>query len=139
MRLHSWIDKLLKRTPRSALGKGGHRRAAPRRQHSVKLWLETLEDRLAPANIVVLNNHDAGAGSLRQAIMDSAAGGSISFASSLAGAIITLTKVSGPLGIFRNLTINGLGADQLTVSGGAVTAAFLIPNATVAINGLQTT
>ena len=34
------------------------------------LKLETLNDRIAPATFTVLNNNDAGTGSLRQAILD---------------------------------------------------------------------
>ncbi len=63
------------------------------------------------------NDGDLSAGdvSLREAILFSSAAGTINFSSSLAGGTITLTQ--GELAINKDLTINGLGADNLTVSG----------------------
>src|SRR6266851_3188672 len=53
MTVHSWIQQLLNRTLRSAAGKRGHRRPEQRRKRSAKIWLEALEDRLAPATLIV--------------------------------------------------------------------------------------
>jgi RTX calcium-binding nonapeptide repeat (4 copies) len=77
--------------------------------------------------------------SLREAIASSSAGGSIDFAPSLTGGTITLTQ--GQLVVDKALTINGLGADKLTVSGNNAARVFRIDDAQssvsqVAISGL---
>ena len=84
---------------------------------------------------LVTNTNDAGPGSLRQAVIDDAAGDQpVVFASGLAKKTITLT--SGPILISHNLTINGLGADQLTVSGGGAVQDFVVTSGSVTISGL---
>jgi hypothetical protein len=60
----------------------------------------------------VTNLDDAGPGSLRQALIDTPAGGTVDFEPGLAGTII----LNGPLGIHQDLTITGPGADVVTVS-----------------------
>lgn len=96
------------------------------------------------ATYTVVNNSDSGAGSLRQAILE--ANGSVDndtivFDSSLAGQTITLT--SGEIQILGgngSLTINGLGADRLRISGNNQSRVFFIQvNTTVAINGITVT
>ena len=69
------------------------------------------------------SNADSGAGSLRQAIADACADGTITFDASLAGQTITLT--SAQLTIDKNLTIDG-GADNITVSGGNTVRVFSV-------------
>jgi hypothetical protein len=78
------------------------------------------------ATLVVATTADSGAGSLRQAIADAAAGDTIIFDPALAGQAITLT--SGQLQISKDLTISGPGAEQLAVrrSDAAGTPAFRI-------------
>lgn len=69
------------------------------------------------ATFTVTNLNDSGPDSLRQAILDTnvaASDDAIVFSSSLSG---TITLTSGQLGITGNLTINGPGADTLTISG----------------------
>jgi hypothetical protein len=84
---------------------------------------------------VVTNTNDSGPGSLRQAVIDNVAGDEpIQFAAALAGKTITLT--SGPIAIGHNLTITGLGADKLTVSGGGAVQDFVVSAGTVTISGL---
>ena len=61
------------------------------------------------ATFTVTNINDTGAGSLRQAIATAASGDTINFDASLNGQTITLT--SGELGINKNLTITGPGAN----------------------------
>src|SRR5262245_42102815 len=78
------------------------------------LSLATRQARAA-STIHVTTTADSGAGSLRQAIVDAAAGDTIDFNLSYPA---TITLTSEPLSIDKNLTINGPGADQLTVSGG---------------------
>ena len=88
----------------------------------------------------VTNTNDSGAGSLRDAIANVCAGGTINFDPALNGQTITLT--SGELLIDKNLTIQGPGADQLTVmrSTAGSTPDFrifaIIPGQTVGISGL---
>ena len=65
------------------------------------------------ATFVVTNTNDSGPGSLRDTIAGAADGDTIQFDAALNGQTITLT--SGDLVIERNLTIDGPGADQLTV------------------------
>ena len=66
---------------------------------------------------------DSGAGSLRSAIADTAAGGTVTFAPGLAGGTIVL---GSELVIDKDLTIDGPGARQLTLSGNDVTRVFRI-------------
>ena len=63
----------------------------------------------ASATITVTTTNDSGAGSLRQAIIDSLQTDTINFDSSLNGQTITLT--SGQLLIDKDLTITGPGAN----------------------------
>src|SRR5947209_8107446 len=68
------------------------RRTAPRR---IRLHLEHLERRLTPSAFVVTTAADAGAGSLRQAVLDAAGNGqadTITFDNSLSGRTITLSS-----------------------------------------------
>ncbi len=82
------------------------------------------------------------AGSLRQAIFDAnnhAGDDTITFSSDLTGGIITLTN--GELAITDaegTTTITGLGADQLTISGGDNSRVFRVgTNATVEVDGVS--
>ena len=83
-----------------------------------------MEDRTLLSPLMVTNNNDSGAGSLRAAIVAAASGDTINFANNLKGQTITLT--SGPLTLGVNLTIDGLGADKLTVSGGGTEGVFVV-------------
>jgi hypothetical protein len=64
------------------------------------------------ATITVTNGNDSGAGSLRQAIIAASPGDTINFAPS----VTTVTLTSGESVIDKNLTINGPGANRLTVT-----------------------
>ncbi len=93
--------------------------------------LEALEDRTLPSTFTVLNLNDSGQGSLRAAI--SAAdlnpgADSISFAKGLHG---TIALTSGELRITDSLTINGPGANRLSVSGSDTSRVF---NASTGLN-----
>src|SRR5439155_16021509 len=101
--------------------------------------LESLEDRTVPSTLTVMNNHDAGAGSLRAAIAAVPSGDTIVFASSLNGQTIALT--SDELAIKKSLDIEGPGADKLAVSGSDTFRVFDIVNQglTVTIAGLTIT
>jgi predicted outer membrane repeat protein len=82
-----------------------------------------------------MNLNDSGAGSLRQAILDTPAGGTVDFQPDLTG---TIALSTGELAITHALTIAGPGADAITVSGSHASRLFNIASAsTVAISGLS--
>lgn len=83
------------------------------------------------ATLTVTNTNDSGAGSLRQAIADAASGDTITFA--VTG---TITLTSGELAFAKSLTIQGPGANLLTVSGNNASPAFLISGGTSSLSGL---
>ena len=107
------------------------------------LRLESLESRtlLSASTFMVNNLHDHGSGSLRAAIVGANAHGGtdvIYFANNLQG---TIKLTSGALGIAaENLTIEGPGENQLTVSGDKASRVFDIGgSASVSIAGLTIT
>ncbi|MGE3465552.1 MAG: choice-of-anchor Q domain-containing protein, partial [Pyrinomonadaceae bacterium] len=63
---------------------------------------------------VVLNNADSGAGSLRQAVIDACDGSTITFDG---GVVSPVTLTTGLITISRNLTIQGPGANLLSIDG----------------------
>jgi hypothetical protein len=83
---------------------------------TAKPWLELLEDRTLPSTLLVTNLHDSGTGSLREAVQaaDASPGSTIAFTSGLHG---TIALTSGELDITSSVTINGPGANRLSVSG----------------------
>src|SRR5262249_25268659 len=100
------------------------------------LGLEALEDRAVPATFLVSNDHDAGAGSLRQAILDSnatAGPNQIRFSHAATG---TISLSTGELAISNDVTITGPGDARLKVSGMHHDRVFEIDSATVTITGL---
>jgi hypothetical protein len=101
-----------------------------------RLWLQVLEGRTLPSTVTNLN--DAGAGSLRQAIIDTPAGGTVDFQPGLSG---TITLTSGELAINQDLTISGPGASVITVSGNNASRVFDLTSsqATVSLAGLTIT
>ena len=86
------------------------------------------------AYIKVTSSYDSVPGSLRQAVADLCPGGTIEFDPSLAGATITLTN--GEIVITNDMTIRGLGADQLTLSGNHVSRIFKVGNVTFNLSHL---
>src|SRR5262249_20315199 len=105
-------------------------RATPRLNFRPEvLWLEA-----RCLLTTVTNLDDAGPGSLRQAIADTPATGTVDFQEGLKG---TITLTSAPLIIAKLLTITGPGASMITVSGDNARQVFIISTAsTVAISGL---
>jgi hypothetical protein len=100
--------------------------------------LEVLEDRTVPTTLTVTNNLDSGPGSLRDDIAHAKNGDTINFAPSLDGQTITLT--SGELIVNKSVTIQGPGADQLTISGDNLSRVFEVtPHVTVELSGLTIT
>jgi CSLREA domain-containing protein len=97
----------------------------------------------ATANpLLVTNTNDAGAGSLRQAIATANGNGAglddIIFDNTVFNTAKTITLASGELTISDNLTINGPGANLLTVSGANLSRIFNISAgaASVSIAGM---
>jgi hypothetical protein len=87
------------------------------------------------ATITVTNTNDSGAGSLRQALAVAHDRDRITFAVS---GVITLT--SDGLGVTKNVTISGPGADQLSIDGNQGLFLFVFgvfPQRTVSISGLS--
>ncbi len=94
---------------------------------------KTIAANFARTAILVVNNSDAGVGSLREAIAISATNHvPIIFAPSLTGQI----ALNSELDITNNLTITGPGATNLTVDGGGAFPVFIITNGNVNISGL---
>ena len=123
MRFLSWLrERNGDRSSKSARPVRSKSRPARR----VRLGVEALEDRCVPSTVTVLNNQDSGIDSLRADIATAQNGDTIVFASSLAGQTITLT--SGELLVNKNLTIQGLGASQLTISGDNLSRVFEVAN-----------
>ncbi|MEP7163306.1 MAG: choice-of-anchor Q domain-containing protein [Ferruginibacter sp.] len=86
-------------------------------------------------NPIVTTNADAGAGSLRQAILDACPGSTITFDPSLNGQTITLASTLPT--IDKNLTITSPGANLLSISGNDAVQVFRITGADpVMISGL---
>jgi len=87
------------------------------RQSTVRSFLATMSSALflsaataQAATLTVTSVGDSGAGTLRQAILDASGGDTINF-----GVTGVITLTSGELAIAKNLTINGPGANMLTV------------------------
>jgi hypothetical protein len=94
---------------------------------SVNFALTNLPD--CASNITVTNNADSGAGSLRQAIADVCAGGTITFDNDYT------ILLGNELAIGKNLSVDG-GTHSVTVSGNHVTRVFKVTAGTVVFNHL---
>jgi hypothetical protein len=92
---------------------------------------------LSANNYGVTNNNDSGDGSLRAAIeaanADVNTPHTITFDQALTNQTITLSSM---IFITNSMTIEGLGVDQLTISGGGSTRIFWIQNGTTEIKDL---
>jgi len=107
MSFFTWLRKRM--SSATARAQSQRRRPAPR----CRPRLEALEGRDVPSTLTVTNNLDSGAGSLRGEIAAAHSGDTIVFAPSLDHHTITLRR---ELVINENLTINGPGGYQLTVT-----------------------
>jgi predicted outer membrane repeat protein len=96
-------------------------RSADRKRPTFRPTLEALEQRWVPSTLTVTSAANSGTGSLRAAIAAAQSNDTIAFAPSLAGQTITL---KGELLLNKNLTIAGLGAGALTISGNHASRVF---------------
>ena len=83
-----------------------------------------------PSEVTVLNTADSGAGSLRQALNTVCVDGTIAFSDALADQTITL--LSGPLTLGKNVTIDGSAAPGLSISGNDTVRVFEVNAGTTA-------
>lgn len=118
---------------RAALRAGSERR----RRAALLERVELLEDRTLLSTFTVTNLADSGAGSLRDAI-DQANGHAgadvVRFQAGLSG---TVTLTSGQLEISDDLTLDGPGANRITISGNNASRVFAIdPGVTATIDRL---
>ena len=97
-------------------------------------WVTLSGGSPAPNSIMVTNNNDSGAGSLPQAIDDIAQGGTIKFAPNLNGETIFLNDT---LAIEKNMTIDGMDAPRLSISGvDNVQVFYIAGNVTATLSNL---
>jgi len=120
---------------------GAQKKVAPR---SVRLCIESLEQREVPANFLVTNLNDAGLGSLRQAVIDANGVGTDDVIQFQAGLTGTITLTSGQLTVTDDVDIQGPGAAVISVSGNNASRIFNIDdgnaaNIAVSIDGLTLT
>jgi predicted outer membrane repeat protein len=115
MFLSSW----LRNSKRSALAAGRRTKTSRRQVDSFRPRLELLEDRWLPSTLTVTNTSDNGSGSLRAAIAGAQGGDTIVFSRKLfhSGRTTTITLTSNELDLTKDLTIQGPGAGELTISG----------------------
>jgi hypothetical protein len=93
-------------------------------------------DLLAPPVVTVMNTDDAGAGSLRQAVIDAPDGATIQFDASIAGQTIVLT--TGEIAIEKTLTIEAPVPAGMTISGNLSSRVFRVaPDGDVVFRNLS--
>ena len=132
------LNKFLTKFLPKAVAPSRRGRAARHNSPGRRLRMECLENRLTLSGspVLVTSSADSGAGSLRAAIGSAVPGETIRFASN----IHSITLKSGDLPISTNLTIEGPGADKLTISGNNNSRIFDVASgATVTITGLTIT
>jgi len=88
---------------------------------------------VSPLTLLVANTNEAGPGSLRQTVLDAAAGDTISFAPGVTGAI---TFSNGAVTLNQDLVIRGPGARVLSVNGTSNNHVFSVTTGTVVIADL---
>jgi hypothetical protein len=100
--------------------------------------LEALEGRVVLSTLTVLNNADSGQGSLRAEIAAASSGDTIVFSPVVSKRTINLT--SGERVVSKSVNIEGVAAQNVTVSGSHASRVFDIKgDAVVTIHGLNIT
>ncbi len=94
--------------------------------------VEPLERRILMAVLSVTNNNDSGGGSLRSQIAAASAGDVID----LRNRSGTITLTGGEIAIGNDLTIEGPGANVLTLDGNSASRVFNVGNASVTISNV---
>src|SRR5690349_11686236 len=105
------------------------------RRRPTALRLEPLEGRDVPSTFTVTTLADAGPGSLRAALAAATAhpgADTVRFAGGLHGTI----SLGSEIGITDDVTVDGPGANKLTVSGNDASRVFNIRSGTATISGL---
>jgi hypothetical protein len=96
-----------------------------------------LEVRTLLSTLTVTNDGDSGSGSLRGALGSAFAGDTIKFAPSAYG---TINLTSGPLKVTTSVSIDGPGADKITIDGNKTFQDLLVEaNVTASVSGLTIT
>jgi hypothetical protein len=145
---------------RSAPAAGRRTQTSLRPRASFRPRVEALEARDVPSTLTVTNTNDSGPGSLRAEIATAQRGDTIVFSPTLFSTTsskphhggttstpATIALTSGELDLTKNLTIQGPGAGELTISGyhaasghGGVSTDFRVfevaPDTTVTLSGL---
>jgi hypothetical protein len=107
--------------------------ASVARRRSFVPRLEALESRSLPSTLTVTNLADSGAGSLRDRLAAAAPGDTVAFAPGLSGTVF----LGSALDVTTSLTVQGPGADALTLYGQQATQVFHVTAGTTAgISGL---
>ncbi len=95
-----------------------------------------MEDRTVLSPLMVTSSGDSGPGSLRAILSSAPSGSTIEFAKS----VHNITLTSGPLSVSNSVTIEGPGANNLSVSGNDASGVFDVGgSASVSISGLTIT
>ncbi|HEV3136553.1 MAG TPA: hypothetical protein VGZ26_01590, partial [Pirellulales bacterium] len=117
----AWLSVLSRKSQRSRPGRRPQQHVARCR---FVPCLETLEGRLVPSTLTVTNASDSGPGSLRAVLGAANDGDTIRFSANLNGQTIKLT--TGQLNVTKSVTINGLGENNLAVSGSHLSRVFAV-------------
>jgi hypothetical protein len=95
------------------------------KRRRLPLQLEVLEIRMVPTMVTSLAD-DLSAGTLREAVLNTPSGGTVTFQSGLTGTITLLGTSGGAIAINKNLTITGPGAGSVSVSGNNALQIFTV-------------